>query len=402
MRKINPIVTLMALLLPFMIKAQWVQISTIGSNELRGVKFFNELTGIVVGQGGIWRSTNSGVNWTQILSGVNMNSLAFPDMNNGFAVGDTGKIYRTFDNGQTWSQQVSGIMDNLYGVFFYNVSIGLSVGQNGKILKTLNGGSSWIQQVNFSTEDLFSIHMSSTQNAFAVGGNSNEVIATTANGGTNWLTTGFSGNYLKSGTYISNFNLMVCGGTGRIRKSTNSGASWTIVPSGTNNQLNCAVFVDPTNGFICGNQGIILKSTDGGNNWTIMNNITSSNLRCISFIGVSTGWAVGSLGAVLRMGIPVGNITGEINEPEKFIVHQNYPNPFNSSTILSFDIEKYQYVNIKLYDAESKLIRELYTGELGRGNYTLNWNANDLASGTYFIVFATRNNLRTLKTILIK
>jgi len=40
---------------------------------MRGVKFFNEHTGIVVGKDGIWRSTNSDLNWYQI--GITPKSL---------------------------------------------------------------------------------------------------------------------------------------------------------------------------------------------------------------------------------------------------------------------------------------------------------------------------------------
>ncbi len=380
---------------------QWEQISTIANNELRAVKFFNEYTGIVVGQGGIWRSTSSGVNWTQVFSGINFNSLSFPDNNNGYSVGDSGKIFRTFDNGQTWSAQISGISENLYGVYFYNASTGHTVGQNGKILRTQNGGSLWTQQVNFSPEDLFSINMSNTQNAFAVGGNSNEVIAATANGGSNWLTTGFGGNFLKSVTYISNFNLVVCGGVGRIRKSTNSGASWDIIPSGTTNQLNCVTFLDGINGYICGNQGTILKSTNSGSNWLALFSSTSVNLKSLSFINANTGWAVGSNGVVLRTGIPVGISYGEVL-PNEFKVYQNYPNPFNNSTMIEFDIPSYDRYSIYLYNILGELVSTILDNNLTVGRYKFSLNTQYLASGLYIVKFNFKNNIRILKIILAK
>ena len=68
---------LVLLLLTFTtsLQAQWSQISTVQTTRLTAVNFFDSNTGVVAGYGGIWRSTNGGVNWIQVLTGPNLNSL---------------------------------------------------------------------------------------------------------------------------------------------------------------------------------------------------------------------------------------------------------------------------------------------------------------------------------------
>ena len=42
--------------------------------------------------------------------------------------------------------------------------------------------------------------------------------------------------------------------------------------------------------------------------------------------------------------------------PKEFILHQNYPNPFNPSTVISFSLNKEEFVSIDIYDMTGKHI----------------------------------------------
>ncbi len=47
-------------------------------------------------------------------------------------------------------------------------------------------------------------------------------------------------------------------------------------------------------------------------------------------------------------------------------------------------------------------VEKLFIGELGTGNYSLQWNAEDKPSGTYFARLTAGENTQTIKMILTK
>jgi len=383
--------------------AQWVQISTIGNYELRAVKFFNEHTGIVAGEGGIWRSTNSGVNWVQVLSVPNMNAVSFADINVGFSVGDTAKIYKTTNGGVNWSILGSPVTQNLKGVWFVNQNTGYAVGDLGKILKSTNSGASWQIQTSQFTEDLNGVHMADAQNGYIVGSTTNEVCAGTGNGGFNWLyNLNLPNNTLWAISSIppGTANVIAVGSNGRIRLSTSFGTSWTLVASNSTQQLNGIQFLDGSTGFIVGNSGTILMSTNSGLNWNTQSSSTSNHLKGINFINVNTGWAVGMNGVVLRTGIPVGIKHQEV-ELKSFRLYQNFPNPFNPSTRISFDILTSSKVKISVYNARGKLINVLIDQIMEAGKHSVDFEGQ-YPSGVYFFQMEIDKYKETIKSILIK
>lgn len=90
--------------------------------------------------------------------------------------------------------------------------------------------------------------------------------------------------------------------------------------------------------------------------------------------------------------------------PQNPILHQNYPNPFNPETTLSFTISKNRtHTKIYIFDILGQVIRILDAGVLGRGNHTLLFNGNNLASGVYFYtLMADNDRIETRKMILLK
>ena len=387
--------------------SQWSQISTVNTSQLNAVKFFNELTGITAGVGGIWRSTNSGVNWTQVLSGVNMNSVSFPDINTGYAVGDSCKIFKTSINGLNWSEQLFPATKNLYSVSFFNTGTGFAVGQDGIILKTNNGGTSWNQNINPIAEDLNYVQMViDYQTAFAVGGIIRELFTSTANGGVNWINSWqFPNSFFRSASSIPNLYgpIYTVGQNGKIMKTTNFGAYWTTITNPANQTLNCIIFNDTSTGYIVGNQGWIMKSTTGGNNWMQQLSFTSNNLRCVSFINSQTGWVVGQNGIVLRTGIPVGIVETENNIPTDICLYQNYPNPFNPITKIKFEIPKTMKINFLIYDILGREVKKLINNEMKQaGRYVVEFDGTNYASGVYFYRIEAGTFVQSKKMVLIK
>ncbi|MFZ1291129.1 MAG: DUF4397 domain-containing protein [Melioribacteraceae bacterium] len=69
--------------------------------------------------------------------------------------------------------------------------------------------------------------------------------------------------------------------------------------------------------------------------------------------------------------------------PETYLLNQNYPNPFNPSTKISFSIPNPEKVSLKIYNILGSEISTLINKELNAGNYEFDFNASNLASGTY-------------------
>jgi hypothetical protein len=70
--------------------------------------------------------------------------------------------------------------------------------------------------------------------------------------------------------------------------------------------------------------------------------------------------------------------------PSEYGLKQNYPNPFNPSTSIKFSIPQGSFVTLKIFNLLGQEAASLVNGELQAGNYTYDWNAQDLNSGVYF------------------
>jgi len=88
--------------------------------------------------------------------------------------------------------------------------------------------------------------------------------------------------------------------------------------------------------------------------------------------------------------------------PKEFKMEQNYPNPFNPSTSISFSVAKKEHVSVSVFDITGKLVKTLVNGELESGNYSVQFNANELSSGIYLYRFISNSYTATRKMILIK
>jgi len=93
--------------------------------------------------------------------------------------------------------------------------------------------------------------------------------------------------------------------------------------------------------------------------------------------------------------------TPEIS-PHKFNVFQNYPNPFNPFTTLEFDIPKYSFVSIKLFNVSGQFIKHIFSGQKSQGKHKIKFDGRELSSGIYIYHVQAGEYLKTKKMILIK
>ncbi len=98
--------------------------------------------------------------------------------------------------------------------------------------------------------------------------------------------------------------------------------------------------------------------------------------------------------------------TVEVGIPTKFDISQNYPNPFNPVTKIDFALPLDSKVSIKLYDITGREVKTLVNDSRTAGYYTVQFNASDLSSGTYFYRIMTKSSgtdyIMTKKLVLIK
>jgi len=88
--------------------------------------------------------------------------------------------------------------------------------------------------------------------------------------------------------------------------------------------------------------------------------------------------------------------------PVKFELHPAYPNPFNSSTVISYQLTKESKVTLKVYDITGQEMRTLVSQNQNSGEYSISFNASDLASGIYFYKLQAGSFEQSHKMLLLK
>ena len=88
--------------------------------------------------------------------------------------------------------------------------------------------------------------------------------------------------------------------------------------------------------------------------------------------------------------------------PIEFSLEQNYPNPFNPSTTIKFTLPEKEVVTLKIYDVVGNEVTVILNEEKQAGSNSIEFNAGELASGTYFYKLQAGSNIETRKMILLK
>ncbi|MCP4580444.1 MAG: T9SS type A sorting domain-containing protein, partial [candidate division Zixibacteria bacterium] len=96
------------------------------------------------------------------------------------------------------------------------------------------------------------------------------------------------------------------------------------------------------------------------------------------------------------------DIDNDVKKPAHIALNQNFPNPFNSSTNISFSLKDNGPVRLEIFDVTGSLVETLIDEYMPIGNYDINWNAEDCASGTYIYKLTSGGNTSVQKAVLIK
>lgn len=85
-----------------------------------------------------------------------------------------------------------------------------------------------------------------------------------------------------------------------------------------------------------------------------------------------------------------------------YSLSQNYPNPFNPSTKINYSIAKPGNVKIEVFDILGNRIKTLVDEFKQVGNYTVNFNAQNLSSGIYIYRIQANDYVKIMKMNLLK
>jgi len=234
------------------------------------IYFIDENTGFFAGNSGK-KTTNGGANWFSIPVIVNVSDITFTDTLTGFAVGvlsPNGIIWKTTDAGLNWTQVFSQSTGGYRKVHFINPYTGWACGTGGVISKTTNAGTNWTGMNNntYPYYDIWFVNENTGWTTFY-----SNSIRKSVNGGSSWQNQtlpNFGGYALH---FLNELDGRVVGPGGYIMRTVNSGSNWFLETSPTTAQLNAIFFTGNDTGYICGNNGTILKTVNGGSITNIQN-----------------------------------------------------------------------------------------------------------------------------------
>ncbi len=87
--------------------------------------------------------------------------------------------------------------------------------------------------------------------------------------------------------------------------------------------------------------------------------------------------------------------------PTGFTLEQNYPNPFNPSTTIRYALPAAGKVKLQIYNVLGALVETLVDENRQAGQYTITWDASNVASGVYFYRLTTDNGLTKIRKMML-
>jgi hypothetical protein len=110
---------------------------------------------------------------------------------------------------------------------------------------------------------------------------------------------------------------------------------------------------------------------------------------------------------VVHFGVDISPVSGiehpmSSQVPKVYNLEQNYPNPFNPVTKINFDLPKFGFITLKIYDILGQEIATLVNGTKNAGRYNVDFDGSSISSGMYFYKIESNGFVATKKMMLIK
>lgn len=226
----------------------------------------------------IYASTNTGVNWQA--TGAPDNywfGVACSTNGQNLAAGVFGGgIYTSTNAGVDWVQSTNAP----YGVWYAVASswngsnlVAVSGGLYRFIYSSPDAGQTWISNNVTDSEYWYSVASSADGQRLVAVSNSNTnggagALYTSTNAGTNWAKSKLSGiNWTGVGSSGDGQKLVACGSSSVLYVSRDGGTNWNPVPGVSGYLIGAAVSADGSKMVAASNGGQIYISIDSGTNW---------------------------------------------------------------------------------------------------------------------------------------
>jgi hypothetical protein len=95
-------------------------------------------------------------------------------------------------------------------------------------------------------------------------------------------------------------------------------------------------------------------------------------------------------------------VKGEVGVPAEYRLAQNYPNPFNPVTSIEYSVAGHVRATLKVYNVLGQEVVTLVDEVKEPGQYSLSWDAGDMASGVYFYRLDAGEYSATRRMVLMK
>ena len=276
--------------------ASWERMANNLSNSPVALFMWDDLRGIVVGEGGQVYRTSDGfesITGAQNPTFGELSCVHFVNDTLGWAGSLTGKIFRSTNSGVSWTQMNSGQSTSNYmtAIQFLDAQTGYASCSGGEMLKSTDGGLTWQSVGPFDQLVLpRDFHFYNDQFGVAVG-SAGEVIRTT-DGGATWDSIPSNTTYTMRDLDVQGDTLVACGDFGRTIRSTDAGLSWSEIQVGTTNHQ--SVSLTSSGLGLLGTDGRIQRTSDFGISWEVLVEGTwHTRINKLSFANGDTGVAVG-------------------------------------------------------------------------------------------------------------
>lgn len=414
--------------------SQWiVSGSVIGPGSFPTISVPNCSTIIIAGgttgNPKIFRSTNGGVNFTNItgnITGSEIYCVWAKSADTIFSGNGAGIIWKTVNAGVNWTQAVTsgGSAGFINGIRFlrpeqkYGVAMSdAPTGNNPLMFKTSDGGITWITQTVTSggggTGSVATVFIADS--LFYGFGHSNSArVSYTTNGGTNWtfLNVTLSGGSTygvdcgpHNNCFVASFNSLP-----NIVKFNSAGVTQVINIGAGLGGFPYFSWVPGTEtcylAGTAGSGGSVKKTTNTGVNWQIMTTAGMNGLIGMDLQYINSNvcaYALAQDGTILKLTEEVIGIQQVNNEtPKDYLLEQNYPNPFNPQTNIKYSVPKAANVTIKIYNTVGGLVSILVDEHHSPGNYSVDFTGEGLSSGIYYYRITSGGFTDTKKMVLVK
>lgn len=430
--------TRLVILLLFMVgqlaEAQWVQSTIVqGAHASAFVVSGDTLFAATTGSG-VFVSTNNGTSWTTSnlgLSDTNVSSLAV----NGKTIfaGTSSGVFVSTNNGTSWTLANAGLTntnirslavgpDGQGGTYVF-AGAGTGKGEDG-LFRSTNNGTTWALSSTglYSTfVDVIALLPSGSGGVTVFTGACGEGVYRSTNSGASWMQVDSgltpSGMCVKS-LAVNGTDVFLGQGTGKLSdgvfRSTNNGTSWTpvlqaIPPTGPVMALLVAHDGTGKSYLLAGSaeRGVFLSS-NGGENWIQINSgLADTVVYSLGVFGDSAGAALilagTASGRIWKQ--PLSRLTDVadiVTPPAGFTLSQNYPNPFNPTTTIRYALPHRSHVLLTVYNTLGQQVATLVNGDVDAGYHSVQFNANNLASGVYFYRLQAGSFVETRHLLLLR